>query len=110
MLFREELAGMNEDRLILFVLGRCVAAFPANWAAATMATSGDDADAAFLKSKVPQGRECRLDRVGRVTIPRPLREAASLEGQVILLGCNSRFELWNKDVWASTIPDTDSQL
>ncbi len=43
--------------------------------------------------------ECQLDANGRVLLPPPLREFASLERQAVLIGQGNKFELWDEQVW-----------
>lgn len=43
--------------------------------------------------------ECQLDANGRVLLPPPLREFASLDRQVILIGQGNKFELWDEQIW-----------
>jgi MraZ protein len=42
---------------------------------------------------------CEFDRQGRVTIPSFLREHAGLNGDAVVVGVNSRVEIWAKDAW-----------
>ena len=39
--------------------------------------------------------ECVLDAQGRVTIPANMREAVSIEREVVVTGTNHRIEFWN---------------
>ncbi|WP_126453496.1 division/cell wall cluster transcriptional repressor MraZ [Sulfuriflexus mobilis] len=43
--------------------------------------------------------ECQLDGNGRVLLPPPLREFASLNRQAVLIGQGNKFELWDEQVW-----------
>lgn len=43
--------------------------------------------------------ECQLDTNGRVLLPPPLREFASLDRQVVLIGQGNKFELWDEQIW-----------
>lgn len=40
-----------------------------------------------------------MDRQGRVLIPPPLRDFASLHSQVVLTGQMNKFELWDEALW-----------
>jgi MraZ protein len=40
------------------------------------------------------------DSQGRINIPLPLREYASLDGQVIVAGCDTYIEVWEPQAWA----------
>ena len=43
----------------------------------------------------------QIDGQGRVALPVPLREYAGVEDEVIIVGVNTYFELWNKEHWES---------
>lgn len=40
-----------------------------------------------------------LDRLGRVLIPRSLKEFAKIGQQVVIVGVSSRMEIWAKEQW-----------
>jgi MraZ protein len=44
--------------------------------------------------------ELEFDPQGRVVVPRKLRDAARLKDKVLLIGCNSRLEIWAADEFA----------
>ena len=43
--------------------------------------------------------EGSFDRQGRVLVPTPLRKAAHLEKEVVLVGVQDRVEIWDKALW-----------
>jgi MraZ protein len=43
--------------------------------------------------------ECDLDAAGRILLPPPLREFASLDKAVILIGQGNKFEIWDESTW-----------
>ena len=43
--------------------------------------------------------ETEFDAQGRILIPGPLREFASLGKKVVLIGQGHRFELWDEEAW-----------
>jgi len=43
--------------------------------------------------------ESEIDSQGRFLIPNPLREYASIQKKIILLGQGSKFELWSENIW-----------
>lgn len=43
--------------------------------------------------------ECEIDKQGRFLITSNLREFAGLEKDVIIVGMDSRLEIWSKDKW-----------
>jgi len=40
-----------------------------------------------------------IDGQGRIALPIPLRQYASIEDEVIIAGANNYLELWNKEQW-----------
>jgi|TARA_B100001142_G_C14056460_1_gene548011 MraZ protein len=47
--------------------------------------------------------ESEIDSQGRFLIPTPLREYASIEKKIVLLGQGSKFELWSESIWNKNI-------
>lgn len=45
--------------------------------------------------------ECDLDGHGRMLLPQSLRDFASLDKRVHMVGQVRRFELWNEDAWST---------
>lgn len=43
--------------------------------------------------------EITFDGQGRLVIPKRLRDEAKLTGEVLLIGCGDRIEIWNKVEW-----------
>ena len=42
-----------------------------------------------------------IDGQGRIALPIPLRQYAGIEAEVVIVGVNTYFELWNKEQWES---------
>ena len=42
-----------------------------------------------------------IDAQGRISLPLPLRQHAEIEDELVVVGANNYFELWNKDQWQS---------
>lgn len=40
-----------------------------------------------------------LDRAGRILLPQFLRESASIEGDIVIVGAGDFFELWSPEAW-----------
>lgn len=50
------------------------------------------------------------DGQGRIALPAPLRQHAGLENDdVVIIGANNYFELWNKDLWEAEKADSQEQ-
>lgn len=43
--------------------------------------------------------DCQTDTLGRVLIPRELRDYAQLEKQAVILGQGNKFEIWSESIW-----------
>lgn len=54
--------------------------------------------------------ECDLDGHGRILLPQSLRDFASLERRVHMVGQVRKFELWNEDTWNERREDLLSQV
>ena len=48
---------------------------------------------------VGHATDLEVDGAGRVSVPSVLREHARLEKRVVLMGQNSRFEIWSESLW-----------
>ncbi len=44
--------------------------------------------------------EVQLDGSGRILLPPPLREFATLQKKTVLIGQGNKFELWDETVWS----------
>ncbi len=40
-----------------------------------------------------------IDKAGRILIPQFLREAAGLDGEVVIVGVGDYFEIWSPIIW-----------
>ncbi len=47
------------------------------------------------------------DKQGRVTIPPPLREYAALDRECVVIGANTRVEIWATDKWDAYLADRE---
>ena len=48
-----------------------------------------------------------MDRQGRITIPPPLREYAGLSRECVVIGANTRVEIWDAAAWARYLADRE---
>ncbi len=55
----------------------------------------------FSRMFLSGATECEIDRSGRINIPMPLTEFASLTKECIIIGMNERLEIWSKDKFDS---------
>ena len=49
--------------------------------------------------------DCEIDKQGRFLISGNLREFAQLEKEIVIVGMDSRIEIWSKDKWQNTDKD-----
>ena len=54
---------------------------------------------AFVRFFLSGATECELDKQGRILLPAVLREYASLERDVTVIGVASRVEIWGREAW-----------
>lgn len=48
---------------------------------------------------IGHANDCDIDAAGRVLLPGPLREFASLDKRVVMIGQGNKFEIWNEQLW-----------
>lgn len=96
--FRQELP---EELILTRGFDDCLALYPKpEWEKIALslsrAVSGAQARGRYLlRLFYRNALECTLDAQGRLTIPAPLREAISIEREVIVTGVNRWIEFWN---------------
>jgi MraZ protein len=54
---------------------------------------------------VGNASDVELDGSGRILVPPPLRQFASLEKSVVLVGQGNKFELWDEQRWDEQLND-----
>jgi MraZ protein len=54
--------------------------------------------------------ELSLDRQGRVLVPAYLRDYASLDGEVLIIGMETYIEIWHPKSWQQTLDRVSSTL
>ncbi|OKZ60513.1 MAG: cell division/cell wall cluster transcriptional repressor MraZ [Clostridium sp. CAG:354_28_25] len=53
----------------------------------------------FVRFFLSGAMECEIDKQGRFLIFSNLRNVATLEKEVVIIGVGTRIEIWNKDKW-----------
>ena len=53
----------------------------------------------FVRFFLSGAIECEIDKQGRFLISSNLRNVATLEKEVIIIGVGTRIEIWNKEKW-----------
>lgn len=52
----------------------------------------------------------KLDGAGRITLPSTLRTFAGLNGSVMIAGTPNHLEVWDEDLWSTTISELQENL
>ncbi len=99
--FREEL---GNKFIITKGLDSCLFAFPAaEWESIVekMKTVSftDDEARSFMRFFFAGACECEMDKQGRVLIAQNLKEYASLDKDICIVGVSGRVEIWDKGKW-----------
>ena len=56
----------------------------------------------FVRFFLSGATECEIDKQGRFLNASNLREATTLEKEIVIIGVGTRIELWNKEKWQDT--------
>ena len=102
--FRDVMKALRDERLVVTTSDRCLVCYPnEEWRSMAEKISRlsqvDPRVQAFRRYFISAANECTCDKQGRVLIPQALRELAGLDGQVLLIGMQANFEIWDKDRW-----------
>lgn len=54
--------------------------------------------------------ECEIDKQGRINIPQPLRNYASLDKECVVIGVSNRIEFWASDSWNEYFDDSEESF
>ena len=74
---------------------------------ATLPISNKDARS-FTRFFFAGAIDCELDKQGRFLVSSNLREFAGFEKDVIIVGMNSRIEIWSKEKWQNMESNLDA--
>ena len=61
----------------------------------------------YLRVFFASASDEKPDKQGRVTIPPALREYAGLSREVVVIGANTRVELWDRAAWDTYLADRE---
>jgi MraZ protein len=96
-------AGLAQGSFITRGMDGCLFIFPPNaWKDLSEKVGNlpiNEAHARLFSRMIFSGTECKLDRQGRILLPPSLREHAEIENEVVVIGVNSRLEIWSKKRW-----------
>ncbi|MGM0410674.1 MAG: division/cell wall cluster transcriptional repressor MraZ [Bacillota bacterium] len=61
----------------------------------------------FVRFFFSGATECDFDKQGRISIPSNLREYASLEKEIVIIGLANRIELWASENWDGYLAEAE---
>jgi len=108
--FREQLAG---GMVIRKGQERCIygltMARVAEQSAAMSAMAPSDTAAARMRARMSFGSMVELepDKTGRITLPASLREYAGLDRDVVVVGVDTHFEIWDAATWDAYVAEQE---
>lgn len=110
--FREELA---EGVVVTKGQERCLFVFPlAEFTRVTEALSQAPVTARAVRdySRVffASASDEVPDKQGRITIPAPLRQYAGLAKECVVIGANTRVEIWDPESWDTYLADREASF
>ncbi|MCT7360683.1 MAG: cell division/cell wall cluster transcriptional repressor MraZ [Thalassobium sp.] len=104
--YRETLAELCGARLVATIdtEERCLLIYPVNeWeliqAKIEALPSFNPVARRIQRLLIGHATDLELDSAGRILLPQPLREYASLEKESVLMGQGKKLELWSKSQW-----------
>jgi MraZ protein len=113
--FRRALDERNESRVVATLLDQCLAVYPsAEWHRLERQLEAlpafNRSAKALSRLLLSRAADCELDSQGRILLPAPLREAAGLEREAVVIGVLNRFEVWHPERWQSFLSDSERLL
>ena len=110
--FRDELAN---GLVITKGQERCLYVFPSNeFAAITdrlrQAPVTEKSARDYMRVMFAGAHDEVPDKQGRVTIPNGLRVYAGLEKDCVVIGANTRLEIWDSESWSSYLSDREKSF
>ena len=66
------------------------------------------ADTAAARMSFGSMVEIEPDKTGRITIPASLREYAGLDRDVVVVGVDTRFEIWDSATWDAYVAEQEA--
>jgi len=65
---------------------------------------------AFSRMLFSGAAEVDCDKQGRVSIPANLREVASIQKELVIIGVSSRIEIWAEETWSDINSDAEGKF
>ncbi|HLQ97133.1 MAG TPA: division/cell wall cluster transcriptional repressor MraZ [Candidatus Dormibacteraeota bacterium] len=107
--------GLGERFVVTRGLDKCLFAYPMDeWKVLEeklkkLPLTKKDARA-FTRFFFSGALECEIDKQGRINIPQPLRNYASLEKECVIIGVSNRIEVWASESWNEYFDDSEESF
>jgi MraZ protein len=114
--FRKKLPPEAEDTfVVLRGLDGCLTAYPQHvWAEIAKKMMRlpptEQKSRIFVRSMLSQAAEVKLDRQGRVLMPRKLLDRVGIKDAMIIIGALDKLEIWEPGVWSRYIEEAEPVL
>jgi MraZ protein len=113
--FRRALKQAGSARVVVTVLDQCLAAYPpSEWARLEQQLAQlppfSRPVKALTRLLASRALECPLDAQGRILLPSPLRAAAGLAREALVVGVLNRFEVWGPEPWQAFVRESERIL
>ena len=106
--YRERIAELCGGALVatISLTERCLVVYPSpEWRRIEQQLQAlpalDPKAQAISRLLIGHASECEMDNQGRILVPPTLREVATLDRRVRMIGQVNKFELWDEDHWAA---------
>ncbi len=70
----------------------------------------DKAARRYIRTIISQAAESKIDKQGRIMVPKRLLEKANIKNRVTIVGALNKFELWNPERFKEYMKDTEAVL
>ena len=113
--FRRGLVQEGARTVVVTPLDQCLAAYaPSEWTRLedqlrTLPAFSRPVKA-LTRLLMSRAADCELDVQGRILLPAPLRAAAGLDREALVVGVLNRFEVWSPERWATFLADSEKLL
>jgi len=102
-------------RVVVTQLDQCLAVYsPSEWgkleAQLAALPSFSRPVKALTRLLASRAADCEIDVQGRILLPPPLRTAAGLARDAVVIGVLSRFEVWAPETWESFVRESERLL
>ena len=113
--FREILNKKYDDRLVITNFDHCLVAFPfEEWSALEQKINSlslvKREVKTFMRFFYSSAIDCVVDKQGRLLIPQTLRDYASLQKDVMLVGEGRKIEIWAKERWQEEVQKAEEDF